>query len=118
MGKIQQLLSASIDALRSGKRSDSLTPGLYIEVNESGRKIWHYRRRIAKSCGVVKMQLGTFPAYIREAAACQAMTVAKAHELYMQAMRRGDRKRLKPRTIKDKEVIFTRDIESRSGRVQ
>jgi len=142
MGKIQQLLPASIDALRSGKRPDPLTPGLYIEVNESGRKVWRYRRRVAKSRIVVRMQLGMFPAYtipaarswasslneavergedpriaIREAAAREAMTVAKAHGLYMRAMRRGDRKRLKPRTIKDKDAIFRRDIAPRIGAV-
>jgi hypothetical protein len=41
--------------------------------------------------------------------------VAKAHAIYMEAMRRGDRKTLKPRTLYDKEVIFTRDIEPRLG---
>ncbi|ODU80726.1 MAG: hypothetical protein ABT10_16015 [Novosphingobium sp. SCN 63-17] len=35
----------------------------------------------------------------------------------MEAMRRGDRKTLKPRTLYDKEVIFIRDIEPRLGKV-
>jgi integrase len=52
---------------------------------------------------------------LREEAAREAMTLEKAHTLYMDAMRRGDRKRLKPRTIHDKDVIFTRDIKPRLG---
>jgi outer membrane receptor protein involved in Fe transport len=61
--KVQTLLPSSIDSLRSGKRVDPLTPGLYIEVNALGRKVWRYRRRIAKSQVTVAMQLGCFPAY-------------------------------------------------------
>ncbi|MBO9378363.1 DUF4102 domain-containing protein [Sphingomonas histidinilytica] len=142
MTKVQPLLPSSIDSLRSGKRVDPLTPGLYIEVNALGRKVWRYRRRIAKSQVIVAMQLGCFPAYpiaaarmwaiglneavergedpraaLRAETERAAMTVEKAHGLYMAAMRRGDRKRLKPRTIKDKEVMFTRDIKPRLGSV-
>lgn len=46
----------------------------------------------------------------------RAMSVSEAHVTYIAAMRRGDRKTLKPRTIYDKEVIFMRDIEPRLGK--
>ena len=42
--------------------------------------------------------------------------MADAYEFYIAAMRRGDRKILKPRTLYDKAVIFTRDIKPRLGR--
>ncbi|WP_340314958.1 tyrosine-type recombinase/integrase [Rhizorhabdus argentea] len=140
MGSIQSFTPSSIDSLSEGKRSDPLIPGLYIQVVGKGRKVWRYRRRVTKSHTIVTAQLGYFPAFaisaarkwaaafneavergedprvaLRAEASRKAMTVEKAHGLYMAAMRRGDRKRLKPRTIKDKEVIFTRDIESRLG---
>lgn len=54
---------------------------------------------------------------LRAAAARADMTVERAHGLYMAAMRRGDRKRLKPRTISDKDVIFIRDIKPRIGSI-
>lgn len=38
------------------------------------------------------------------------MTIANAHRLYMGAMERGDRRKLKPRTIDDKKAIYKRDI--------
>src|SRR3546814_9249668 len=43
------------------------------------------------------------------------MSVADAHIIYMAAMRRGDRKKLKPRTISDKDKMYTRDIGPRIG---
>lgn len=43
------------------------------------------------------------------------MSVAAAHAIYLEAMRRGDRKKLKPRTIADKDAIYTRDIAPRLG---
>lgn len=142
MSEVQRLLPSSIDSLRSGKRVDPLTPGLYVEVNALGRKMWRYRRRVARSGTIVSMQLGPFPAHsiavarawaqelnlsvesgvdprdaLREEAERVAMTVEKAHTLYMAAMRRGDLRRLKPRTIIDKDVMFTRDIKPRLGAV-
>ncbi|MGB5777674.1 MAG: integrase family protein [Allopontixanthobacter sediminis] len=142
MKNVSNFRPSSIDALRSGKKSDPLTPGLSIEVSDSGRKVWRYRRRVANSTTTVGLQLGPFPAHSiaaarawaqdlnlsvergvdpREAwhaeAARIAMTVEKAHQLYMAAMRRGDRRRLKPRTISDKEVMFNRDIKPRLGSV-
>jgi len=47
----------------------------------------------------------------------EVLAVAMAHTIYMEAMRRGDRRKLKPRTLCDKEVIFSRDIEPRLGSV-
>ena len=44
------------------------------------------------------------------------MSLADAHAICMTAMRCGDRKTLKPRTLEDKEKIFTRDIEPRLGK--
>ena len=142
MGSIQSFTPASIDSLREGKRYDPQIPGLYIQVVGKGRKVWRYRRRVMKSHTIVTAQLGYFPAFaipaarkwavafneavergedprvaLRAEASRQAMTVEKAHGLYMAAMRRGDRKRLKPRTIKDKEVMFSRDVEPRLGSI-
>lgn len=142
MGSPQSFTPATIDSLTAGKRSDPLVPGLFIEVNALGRKVWRYRRRIARSRVIASLQLGNFPAYtipaarewasslneqiergedpreaLRAAAARVEMTVEKAHGLYMGAMRRGDRKRLKPRTISDKDVIFSRDIKPRIGSI-
>jgi hypothetical protein len=44
------------------------------------------------------------------------MTVAKAHGLYMEAMRRGDRRQLKP-TVSHEDAIFVRDIKPRLGAI-
>ncbi|MFA7585039.1 MAG: integrase family protein [Novosphingobium sp.] len=140
MGKAQNFSPSSIDALVSGKRSDPNTPGLCVLVGASGKKIWQFRRRIAKSGAIVKLKLGQYPAFTIPAArqwaqqlneaiergedpreamraekARETLNVEYAHGIYMEAMRRGDRKKLKPRTLSDKEVIFTRDIKPRLG---
>ncbi len=140
MGKVQNFNPLSIDTLASGKRLDPLVPGLCVIVNRSGKKIWHFRRRVAKSGTIVTLKLGTFPAYtipvarewasklneaiergedprvqMRLEKARDRFTVDKAHALYLDAMKRGDRKTLKPRTLSDKAVIFTRDIGPRLG---
>ena len=140
MGKPQNFSPSSIDALTSGKRSDPLVTGLCVTVNAAGKKIWLFRRRVAKSGAIVTLKLGGFPAYSIPAArqwasqlneaiergedprvsmriekARAALTVEKAHTIYMEAMKRGDRKTLKPRTLSDKAVIFTRDIKPRLG---
>lgn len=114
--------------------------GLCVIANGDGRKIWRFRRRVAKSGTVVTLKLGPFPAYsipaarkwaaglnemiergedprvaMRTEKAQQELTVKKAHEIYNAAMKRGDRKTLRPRTLSDKAVIFKRDIEPRLG---
>jgi len=140
MGKAQNFSPSSIDALVSGKRSDPNMPGLCVTVSSSGKKIWLFRRRIAKSGVIVKLTLGQYPAFSilqarkwaeqlneaiergddprdarRAEKARDALTVEYAHRIYMDAMKRGDRKKLKPRTLYDKQVIFTRDIRPRLG---
>lgn len=140
MGKSQNFSPASIGALQSGARQDPLTAGLCVIANGDGRKIWRFRRRVAKSGMVVTLKLGPFPAYsipaarkwaaglneviergedprlaMRAERAQQELTVKKAHEIYIAAMKRGDRKTLRPRTLSDKAIIFKRDIEPRLG---
>lgn len=140
MGKSRNFSPARIDALQSGRCFDPFVTGLCVSVSATGKKTWMFRRRIARSGVVVTLTLGTYPAYTvpaaREWAAelnaavergedprvamradktRQTFTVEKAHAVYMDAMRRGDRKTLKPRTISDKEVMFKRDIKPRLG---
>ena len=133
------LTPASIDALQKGLLADLLTPGLAIEVLVSGKKRWRYRRQVAGTTVMVTLHGLTFPAqtiaYAREWArglnekieagidprealradkARATMTVARAHDLYMVAVRQGRASRAKrtnsPRTIKDKLAIYNRDI--------
>ncbi len=137
--KAPPLTPAAIDNLCTKKLEDCLTPGLSIEVLKSGKKRWQYRRRVQGSGIIVKLSLGPFPAHSiaaarewaaelnvhvergvdpREAAraeeALNTMTVAKAHGLYMKAVRDGRSSRAKrpnkPRTISDKLEIYERDI--------
>jgi hypothetical protein len=143
MKKSQHFSPSSLDALTSGGCSDPQVPGLCVTVSGSGRKTWFFRRRIAKSGVIVKLSLGAYPAHtipvarkwatelnlavergedprraMRVEKPPEAFTVAQAFDVYMDAMRRGDRKTLKPRTIYDKEVIFKRDISPRLGKVE
>jgi len=130
---------ASIDALKSGNLPDPQTPGLVIEVLDTGKKRWRYRRRIAGMNVVATLFGGLFPALsiadardwarklniqveagidprqvAREEKARTSMTVAKAHGLYMVAVREGRssraKRRNKPRTVSDKLEIYERDI--------
>lgn len=130
---------ASIDVLRKGLLADPLTPGLAIEVLSSGKKRWRYRRQIAGKNVIATMFGALYPAQsiafarewarklnglvesgidpreaIRSERARAAMTVAKAHTLYMVAVREGRSSRAKrsnkPRTVSDKLEIFERDI--------
>lgn len=141
----KELTPAHIDDLRSGKLSDSRTAALAIEVLPSGKKRWLYRRRIAGSETVVRLTLGLFPAYSiaaarewanglnlqidagidpRETAQTEhrlaTMTVDRAHELYMEAVREGRSSRAKrpnkPRTIIEKLEIYRRDVAPKLGR--
>jgi integrase len=128
-----------LDALSSGHLADPLTPGLHLVVLSSGKKVWKYARRISRSGQLVRLSGGQFPAWsiaaardwarklneevevgidprqtAREAEARASMTVAKAHGLYMRAVREGRSSRAKrpnkPRTISDKLEIYERDI--------
>jgi integrase len=145
MAKQRTLTPASIDALQQGNLADHQTPGLSIEVLTSGKKRWLYRRRLAGKKVTVAVYGGRFPAQSiadarqwagalnaqidagidpREAHRAElaraTMTVAKAHDLYMQAVRAGRASRAKrknkPRTIKDKLEIYNRDIAPKLGR--
>lgn len=130
---------ASIDALKAGSLIDPLTPGLAIEVLGSGKKRWRYRRRITGRETTATLFGGLFPAHsiatarewaqglnekteagidprdaLREEKERSEMTIARAHKLYMVAVREGRSSRAKrpnkPRTIKDKLEIYNRDI--------
>lgn len=130
---------AQIDRLRNGSLSDREVPGLSIIANQHGKKKWRFKRLVSGSDLTVELVLGGFPDFsiadarewagpLSKAAGrgedprveqrrreAERMSVATAHGLYMDAMRRGDRRKLKPRTIDDKVVIFSRDIEPRIG---
>ena len=140
----RELTPSLIDDLRTGKLDDPKTGALSIEVLPSGKKRWLYRRRIARSGVVVKLSLGLYPAYSiadarewanglnlqvdagldpRETARQElrlATTVDHAHALYMDAVREGRSSRArrpnKPRTVRDKEEIYRRDIAPKLGR--
>jgi integrase len=133
------LTPAAIDNLTTGRICDPATPGLRIEVLASGRKKWKYRRRLPGGAPAIKLVLGPFPTFSiaearawarqlnedleagidprlakREEQARAAMTVARGHALYMEAVREGRSSRAKrpnkPRTIQDKLDIYNRDI--------
>jgi integrase len=139
MARKVALTPASIDALQKGSLADLLTPGLAIEVLGSGKKRWRYRRQVAGTKVIATLFGGLFPAQsiadarewarglnektearidpreaLREEKARAEMTVARAHELYMVAVREGRSARAKrpnkPRTIQDKLEIYDRDI--------
>lgn len=138
------LTPTMIEALAAGRLSDPRTPGLYIEVHFArGRtsRIWKYRRRVAgNGAGQAhKVTLGAYPSYsiavAREWAAnlnesaergvdpgqtareerAGHMTVTDAHALYMVAVRAGERRKLKPRTILGKEQIWSCDMQRQIG---
>jgi hypothetical protein len=56
------LTPATIDALKSARIWDLLTPGLGIEVLRRGRKRWIYRRHVAGTDVMATMFGGSFPA--------------------------------------------------------
>lgn len=139
MTKSVILTPAHIHRLTSGALSDREVPGLSIIVSAPDRKRWRFRRVIAGTKTIVELILGSFPDHsideargwaaplskavargedprkIRRAEEALAMSVADAHKIYMAAMRRGDRKKLKPRTILDKDKMYIRDIGPRIG---
>ena len=133
------LTPATIDALKSAWILDQCTPGLAIEVLSSGKKRWRYRRQIPGTAIMATLYGGLFPAQciadarewarglnekveagtdprevLRAEKARHEMTVARAHELYMVAVREGRASRAKrknkSRTIQDKQEIYDRDI--------
>jgi integrase len=143
--KKKELTPALIDDLRVGKLDDSKTGALSIEVLPSGKKRWLFRRRIAGRGEVVKLSLGLYPAYsiadarewanglnlqidggadpretARQELRVATMTVDRAHQLYMEAVRDGRSSRAKrpnkPRTVSDKQEIYERDIAPKLAR--
>lgn len=133
------LTPAAIDNLQKGLLADLQTPGLAIEVLGSGKKRWRYRRQIACKYAVATLWGKTFPSQSiadardwarelnekveagvdprvaqREEKLRSGMTVSRAHELYMIAVRQGRASRAKrpnkPRTINEKLEIYNRDI--------
>lgn len=139
MARKPGLTPAAIDGLIDGSLADPVTPGLIIDVLSSGKKRWRYRRQVAGSKAVATVFGSLFPAQSisearewarllnkqveagidpraarREEQARAAMTVGKAHQLYMAAVREGRSSRAKrpnkPRTINDKLEIYLRDI--------
>lgn len=139
MSRKEMLTASSIDALNDGAIHDPQTSGLSIIAKKGGRKLWRFRRRVVGDGKILDIHLGTYPAHsigaarewasglnakveagidprveAREEEERRRMTVARAHGLYMIAVRQGRattaRKPNKPRTIKDKLGIFERDI--------
>lgn len=139
MARKLALTPATIDNLQKGLLADAQTPGLAIEVLGSGKKRWRYRRKLARISAVVTLWGRTFPSQSiadarewarelnekveagidprvanREEKIRSGMTVTRAHELYMVAVRQGRASRAKrpnkPRTISDKLEIYNRDI--------
>ncbi|KRB91112.1 MULTISPECIES: integrase arm-type DNA-binding domain-containing protein [unclassified Sphingomonas] len=130
---------ATLDAMAFGRRPDPAVVGLTFVNAPSGRKSWSFRRRLPGSKKILsltrdypavslaearewattlneKIERGIDPR--EEARAEQAhlgMTLSAAHKLYMAVLTRGDRKKLKPRTLSDKQLIFDRDIKPRLG---
>jgi len=128
-----------LDGATSGHILDSATPGLMLDVLPSGKKRWKYRRRLPGTDRIVKMRLGPYPTHSiaaarawaatinsdveagidpREALRAEqgraAMTVARAHQLYMEAAHEGRSSRAKrpnkPRTIREKLEVYRRDV--------
>lgn len=146
MAKKIPFTPASLDAIINVRiLADPLTPGLAIEVLNSGKKRWKYRRKIVGRDVTATLFGALYPTYSiaaarewaqglneqveagldprevrREEKARSEMTVAKAHELYMVTVHEGRasraRRRNKPRTIADKLEIYERDIKPRLGK--
>lgn len=137
------LTPAAIDDLTWGRIWVPESPGLHVEVLPSGKKRWKFRRRLRGSETRIKMHLGLFPTFsiaearvaaklneqinagldprevLREEYEQTSMTVARAHKLYMVAVREGRSSRAKrpnkPRTVSDKLEIYNRDIAPKLG---
>lgn len=61
MSKKQAFTPAGIEAMRLGKMADPHTPGLFIEMLPSGKRVWKYRRRIAETEITLNERLGLYP---------------------------------------------------------
>lgn len=138
MTRKSSLTPANIETLKDGKLLDLQTPGLSIEVVK-GKPVWHFRRRIAGSKSIFKRCLGAFPVYSiaaarawaggfnkqldagidprkaeLEAAEHNSLTVAVAHAKYMVAVLEGRssraKRRIKPRTINEKDEMYKAEI--------
>jgi integrase len=134
----------AIEALMTGRLPDPQTAGLFVEVHTARgepSRVWKYRRRVSGGASreARKATLGPFPTYsIADARAWAAalnecaergidpaeklrerraagVTVAEAHGLYMKAVRSGERRGLKPRTILGKEQIWSCDVKRQIG---
>ena len=145
MARQKPFTPATLDGPFCVPISDPETTGLSIRPLPSGKKSWQFRRRLPGSNTVVKMKLGTYPANSiadarqwarklneqvetgidpreaqREEEARTTMTVDRAHQLYMVAVREGRSSRAKkpnkPRTVVDKLQIYNRDIRPKLGR--
>jgi integrase len=130
---------ASLDDMIHARIFDPETRGLSLELLPSGKKRWRFRRKIAGKKVIVTIFGGLYPTFAiawarewarglsaqteagidpretaRDEDARNSMTVAKAHGLYMVAVREGRSSRAKrpnkPRTISDKLEIYDRDI--------
>ena len=140
----RSLTPAAIDGLNGGLICDSEVIGLRIQALPSGKKSWKFRRKLPGTRTELKMRFGSFPAFsiaearawakdlnlqidrgidpreaLREAKRLSVMTVARAHKLYMVAVREGRSSRAKrvnkPRTVLDKQEMYDRDIAPRLG---
>lgn len=123
---------ALVDALTQGSIAVPDCPGLTIEATATGKRVWKYKRRVAGGGAIVKMTLGQFPTFtipdarqwandlnaqvergenpkvkLEVEQAIAAMTVDKAHELYMVGCRRPDRKKqLRESSLDNKEALY------------
>lgn len=112
MSKSVILTPAHIDRLKSGSLSDREVPGLAIVVPGLARKQWRFKRCVAGTKKTVELILGCYPAFsidearawaaplsravargkdpreIKRADEARAMSIASAHAIYMDAMRR------------------------------
>ncbi len=136
------LTPTNVEALRSGSLSDQRTLGLYIEA-QTGRgrvaRVWKYRRRYPGKKSSYKATLGSYPAYTiadardwatsinssvergvdpteaKRAEKATQISVADAHALYFAYVKAGVRRKLKPRSIKAKEYIWSGDLKDKIG---
>lgn len=139
MARKQAFNDKAIRVLHTGKLPDPATAGLSVEA-KAGVHTWRYYRRVRGAADLVRVTLGTYPAYsipmarkwaaglneqveagidpraAERAAKAAAMTVSDAWALYIAAVERGDRRTLKARTIADKRAIWERDMKPHIGR--
>ncbi|WP_447725496.1 tyrosine-type recombinase/integrase [Sphingomonas koreensis] len=136
------LTPTNVEALRAGSLADPRTPGLYIEV-QTGRgrfsRVWKYRRRLPGKSSFYRATLGAYPVHsiadardwaitinasvergvdpgaAKRAERAARISVADAHALYLAHVKSGVLRKLKPRTIEEKEYIWTADLKAKLG---